>query len=288
MVWYQNSQEWLGTQIYLDYESPSDLSSLIWAEAERMEQKFSRFRDTSELSVFNKNLNTWHNIDTEWGYLLNLATKLKLQTDGALDVTVKSTLDSWGYNDQYSLQESGKASELGLFELEGNQFRSSAEIDFGSFGKGYFVDRVKQIFEESGVQNFFINAGGDLYGQGFDQDQKIWESFFEDPRNPELVIGNTGVDNLFLCSSSPLRRKWRDRHHLVKPQTKLPAEQMSAVYVQSKVSGAECDGLSTALFILGFEAAQSCVEQSDCEAMLIGASGEVWRSDGFKGELFTA
>jgi len=125
---------------------------LVWQEAERIEQKFSRFRQDSELSVFNNHLNTWHEIDNEWQALLELSLKLKKITDGALDITIKSTLDSWGYDDQYSLQESGKSSGLGLFEIKNNRFKSAVEIDFGSFGKGYFVDRVKEIFEKNNIQ----------------------------------------------------------------------------------------------------------------------------------------
>lgn len=287
MTWHASQQESLGTQLLIEYEHTSDVSEFVWEIAEKLERRFSRFRSDSELTQFNQVLNTWHVIDDEWFYLLSLARDLENRTAGALNITVHDLLDAWGYDADYSLQEKSTAGFIGHFEVEPGRFRSTRPIDLGSIGKGYFLDLVRGYFLEQGVQNFFINAGGDVYAHGKDPDSHPWKTYLVDPRNENLVIGEMEISEMFACASSPQHRRWRDRHHLVDTEREAPANDMQVVYVQSIDSGARTDGISTAAFSMGFDRAKSFLTNEKLSALLIGPGGAVWCSPNFCGKLYT-
>ncbi|MEZ4691450.1 MAG: FAD:protein FMN transferase [Ignavibacteria bacterium] len=40
------------------------------------------------------------------------------------------------------------------------------KIDLGGIAKGYAVDRAVMIMRENGMNDFFVNAGGDIFVSG--------------------------------------------------------------------------------------------------------------------------
>ena len=86
-------------------------------------------------------------------------------------------------------------------------------------------------------------------------------------------------------ASSPARRKWRNRHHLVDPIRREPAQGMMGVFTQAETA-LWADIYSTALFVLGFERAQALLPTLKVEALLVASDGRVFKSEGFRGELY--
>lgn len=187
------------------------------------------------------------------------------------------------------------------------------QIDLGGLGKGYALDKVRGILEGMGLRNFLIDCGGDIYACG--ESSQNWKVAFENPLNFEEAIGYVFVDGFFLASSSANRRAWGEdedrRHHLVDMRTLSSAKNVMATYVQCE-SGILADAWATALFVMGFEEAKEFLESLtvmdnfgmlknekngrkflECkidevglEAMIISNEGEVFRSPGFRGEIF--
>ncbi len=91
---------------------------------------------------------------------------------------------------------------------------------------------------------------------------------------------------MFLASSSPIRRRWRNRHHLVDARIAEPANDMAATYVLGK-TGLEADGLSTALFVSGYEQSKRLTQARNIEAVLLSPSRNVFRTAGFPGKLYS-
>lgn len=296
----------LGTPIVLqlvaDEESvASFLAKQAFAECARIESAYSRFLENNELSRLNAELGKWTAVNEELFRLLEFGNRLKVKTGGAFDLSVKALLEGWGYDKNYSLKENdsvpgGGASKVGHFDLddsEGFRVCLSAPIELGGLGKGYAIDRMVSIFSaDGGVHGFCINAGGDLFVQGSTENGEPWRILFEHPQDVAKAIGELSLYGpLALASSSPSRRHWKSgeksRHHLVDPRTGEPADQMLSVYVQAPAA-LLADAYSTALFVLGFEAARALVPTLPVQAMLVGPHGELWRSERFKGELYTA
>lgn len=296
MLYCSDQKEYLGTHIFIEIGSENNKTSQeviekIFQEAQRIEMKYSRFVASSKLSEVNKNLNTWMPVDTEFFGLLEQAQTLQEKTHHCFDISVKSILDSWGYDAQYSLSRQdfeGKTKDFKLDKAK-QQVLIEAEIDFGGLGKGFFLDAAVEILNSYNIDNAFINAGGDLYARGKDQNSAPHTIYFEHPTNLDQAIGETAIDRLFCGSSSPARRKWREFHHLVNPHQKEPAIQNSIVYTQHASSGLLADAYSTALFVMGFEKAKEYLEQNpnEIEAMLVSPDYTYWFTPGFQKNMYT-
>ncbi len=276
------------------------LAGLCFEECARIESAYSRFLEDNALARLNASLEEWLAVEEEFYRLLEFGEHLRERTSGAFDLSVKGILDSWGYDKNYSFS-AGESGATGRMELrgsleEGFEVRLAVPVELGGLGKGYAIDRmVNALIGECGegraVRGFCINAGGDLFVQGSDENGEPWRVLFEHPTDTSLAMGEVRLYGpLALAASSPSRRSWKNgektRHHLVDPRTGEPAAHMLAVYTQAPAA-LLADAYSTALFVLGFDEARALVPQLPLEAMLVGPKGQIWRSEGFKGELYT-
>lgn len=273
-------KEVLGTVVRV--VAGAEFLDMAFSEFERIDRDFSRFRDGNEVGVLNASIGRWVSVSEELFELIGIGEKVRIVTGGAFDLTVEGVLRNWGYDKEYSFEDGDEEGGLGEIEMrdEGLLVRVSAPIDLGGLGKGYALERVAGILDEAGCERFLLDAGGDIYARGGG-----WKVAFEHPFKGDEAIGTVEVDDFYLASSSANRRRWGMKHHLVCVHDLRPADDMEAVYVQGE-NGAEVDAWSTALFVVGFAKAKEMVDNSYVEAMLIGKSGEIFRSGGFKGKLF--
>ena len=280
-------KEQLGTPIVLtiiaeDEVAAREAAAEAFSECARIENAYSRFVDGNELAILNAHVGEWAEVSEELLQLIAFAKRAGEKTKGAFDVSVKSILEGWGYDSAYSLKE-GRPGRTGTIELTEGRVRIGAPIELGGLGKGYALDRMLSFL--NGFPNVHLNAGGDLIVRGVNENAEPWRIVFEHPEDPARGIGTVDTTGLALASSSPSRRKWRNRHHLVDPRTGEPAAGMLAVYTQSS-SALLADVYSTALFVLGYEEAQKLLPTLPVEAMLVSPEGRIFRSPNFQGVLF--
>jgi len=280
-------KEQLGTPIVLtiiaeDEVAAREAAAEAFSECARIENAYSRFVDGNELAILNAHVGEWAEVSEELLQLIAFAKRAGEKTKGAFDVSVKSILEGWGYDSAYSLKE-GRPGRTGTIELKEGRVRIGAPIELGGLGKGYALDRMLSFL--NGFPNVHLNAGGDLIVRGVNENAEPWRIVFEHPEDPARGIGTVDTTGLALASSSPSRRKWRNRHHLVDPRTGEPAVGMLAVYTQSS-SALLADVYSTALFVLGYEEAQKLLPTLPVEAMLVSPEGRIFRSPNFQGVLF--
>ncbi len=260
-----------------------ELIDQAFLECERIEKSFSRFIDSGELFNLNNNLGKWMTVSNELYGLIKYGIFLKENTEGAFDLTVKSVLDSWGYDKDYSFKESGALSLGNVQIADDNMVKIESEIDLGGFGKGYAVDRMANILKD--CKDFCVNAGGDIFAKGHNPEGKAWRVLFEHPLDNSQAIGYVDTCSIACASSSANRRKWKDKHHLVDARRLRPADDMLAVYTQAK-STIDADAYATAFFVSGYSVAIALEKNFPVEAMFVSKTGDIYRSKGFEGELF--
>ncbi len=296
----------LGTSIEIKLPiANSALFPLCFGEISRIEDQFSRFKDSSELSKLNRNLGKWQTASEEMLYLLSKALDFFSKTDGNFDITLKSALDNLGYDKDYSFKvKDGMESlplppiqQLSSSPIEPNKPPSilidsnnsivflNKEIDFGGFGKGYALDKASALLERNGVFHYYINAGGDIKSRK-SKDGEPWTIILEHPDDPEMAIGTIELNNQSLAASAPNRRKWGDGlHHLLNAKTHLPAMDVKAIFIVAK-TGIESDAYATALFTAGFEEAISLSKTLPVEMLIVSSQNKMFKSDGFDAKLF--
>ncbi|MCX6734790.1 MAG: FAD:protein FMN transferase [Candidatus Peregrinibacteria bacterium] len=282
----------LGTKVWINVACEKKQMKLVekqigkaFFRAKEIEKKYSRFLKGNVLADLNSKVGEWVKVDEETLGLLKFGEDLKKKTDGVFDMSVKGILESWGYDAEYSFEEKGEG-KLGEVKFaDDGKVKISAEIEFGGIGKGYAVDEMAKFLED--FSGLFINAGGDIFAKGLNENSEEWKVYFEHPTDPEQVIGFVNVDKAGrgLACTSPSKRKWKNKHHLVNPKTKKPANEMLAVYTQAE-NCSLADAYATALFVMGYKVAKERLEDLPIEAMIVDVSGAIYRTEKFCGDLF--
>lgn len=162
--------------------------------------------------------------------------------------------------------------------------RSGMEIGFGGIAKGYAAWRAGEVLRENGIENFIINAGGDLYVSG-KKAERNWTSGIKNPDTGNSkpvttfdIIAPCGIatsgayENYFIY-------KGRHYHHIIDLRTGYPAEGLKSVTVFS-TDPAKADAYATAFFVLGAEKALAITRKDPSIAcILIDSDDQVTRSD---------
>ena len=283
-------------KIDLANSEDDSLQKLLQDELTRIEQKYSRFLDTSLLNSWNAHAkvdNTqWLALDEESATLLRFALKEYRNSNGYFDISLKNRLEDLGYDKNYSFKSSDVtfvATDTPPFALRTkqvfSQWRFVAQtqlqlyraIEIGGFGKGYAVDSLATVLKQNGLCTFYINGGGDIL---VNTDTKThadvyWILHLEHPTLPDRVLGEVVLQHGSLCASAPNKRKWADTHHLLNAKTGEPDDSMIGVFVTGKTAMA-ADALATTLFSMGFAHACNYAKAFKADVLLISKSTEMF------------
>lgn len=214
-----------------EHEISTDFFTKVISETERLEQIMSRFRETSELTSLNRNLNHWNPVSETMHDVLRKAEKKWAETNGAFDPRVLDYLERLGYLGAEVAPSCLSDGTLFDWKADG-KVKFSAPVDLGGIGKGYTADYLSTLIEQEckdELTGYIINAGGDMIVCGTQADGSAWNVGVEDPIHSSnelaIVLCISGEKNA-ICTSSTWKRKWnhenRTVHHLINPWTRLP------------------------------------------------------------------
>lgn len=277
--------EAIGTQWLIETQAPlpEAVRSRTMAMIEAYDKTYSRFRSDSLVSAIASQAGVYTFPD-DAPKLFALYEQLYELTDGKMTPLVGRLLEELGYDADYSLKR--RSVVQAVPRLETVLTRSARTItttrplviDIGAAGKGYLVDKIAAILDES-ESTYTIDASGDMRISG----NKIERIGLEDPRNPERVIGVVELKNNSMCGSATQRRAWGDGlHHIVDPDTRQSTTGILASWVITK-EAVVADGLATALF---FVPGERLASSFDFAYVCLRVDGSVDYSSNFKGELF--
>jgi FAD:protein FMN transferase len=276
----------------------------IFQEFERLEGLLSNWREHSEIQRLNAAAGQHPvRVGTELRDILATARQVSDWTNGKFDVTfgVMSGLWKFDYQNQDgSIPDRDEVArrrqfidyhQLEIDEQAGTAYlrRKGMSANLGGIGKGYAVDRARDILRKRGFHDFMIQFGGDFYAAGHEGDRP-WRLGIQDPRGPSNRIFATVdvTDSTFSTSGDYARffiKDGRRYHHILDPATGEPAMGCRSVTIVTG-SATVADGLSTGIFILGPEAGMALIEKlPDVEGVIVSAKNEVLVSSGLKGRL---
>lgn len=276
----------LGSKITIQIgEEHKNLLENCFEIAKKIETDYSRFLPDSKLSRINKQIGKWQAADSEMFELLVKANELYEITEGYFDITVKETLDRLGYNDKYSFEpeiskDNSQTFDRFLLDPVSSEVLLYKQIDFGGFGKGFAIDKIKEFLENNQVEHFLINAGGDIFakkGEG----RNPWKILLENPLDSKKFIGEIELNGQTIAASAANRRKWKNNlHHLINPKTNYPEQTNLAVFVFGK-NGLETDAYSTGIFAAGFEKGIEISQKNNLKTMIISKELKIYKSKNF-------
>ena len=205
-------------------------------------------------------------------------------TDGAFDVTFKPIGRLWDVKERTAppppdsirtVLSQVDYKQIELDTLQNTLFlkKQGMEIGFGGIAKGYAAFRAGEVLEGYGINNYIINAGGDLYVKGKKGDRR-WTSGIKDPdtRQKKPLLAFSVVKACGIATSGDYESYFIHEgtryHHIIDLKTGYPARGVKSVTVFSE-DPSKADAYATAFFILGHEKALRIVEQDPSLAFVL-------------------
>ena len=240
-------------------------------EADRLESALSVFRETSELSRVNRTAAQGPaTVDADLFALLDRCRGLHAQTAGAFDITSTPLSRCWGFLKREGRLPSPEAiaAARALVGMSGVLFDAAArtirfaregmELNLGSIGKGYALDRMAALMRGRGVGHALLSAGGSSAvavggrGEGWTVDirsRQVAGGKLARLRLRDGALATSGAGEQFFEVDG------RRYGHVIDPRTGWPASGVLSVSVVT-AEGARSDALSTAFLVGGLEVAR--------------------------------
>ena len=258
----------------------SDVEILAWGEAPdeavrwatddvaRLEECWSRFRPTSELSALNRSAGagSFACSPTLWE-AIDRAASGWARTGGLYDPTVLGALTALGYDRSFVDVEATSDRPLRPARVPGFDcvvlapeahtvaLPAGVSLDLGGIGKGLAADLLVGGLRARGITSGEVSLGGDLrvFGPGPDEDD-AWLIDVEHPGDDALLFRFPLVDEA-LVQSTRLLRRWqragRPLHHLIDPRTGWPADTGLDAVVATAPEAWFAEVVAKAVFVAG-------------------------------------
>ncbi|MDM4772360.1 FAD:protein FMN transferase [Solimonas sp. SE-A11] len=257
------------------------------AEVQRIEAKYSRYRDDSVVSRINASAGNAQGIevDPETAALLDYAAAAHEQSDGLFDATSGVLRRAWDFKARKLPQQSQLDALLPLVGWDKLQWQrprlvlplKGMELDFGGFGKEYAADRAAAALIASGVSDALVELGGDIRVLGPQPDGKPWRVGIRHPRAPDLPVAGVELRGGAIASSGDYERYFelggRRYSHILDPRSGWPIEGLASVSVLAE----QCLVAGTATTIAMLKGAQGrqWLEELGLPWMTVDAGGQV-------------
>ncbi len=238
-------------------------------EIERIEAQLSFYRPTSEISALNRDAGQRPvRVNPEVFQLLQRAVSFSRETQGAFDITVAPLLQAWGFvggtGHEPSTSELEVArSRVGFQHLQFDDENQTVQfdhlgvqIDLGSIGKGYALDRAVRILRDHEITSALLHGGtSTIVAMGCDGEGNPWKVAL--PKSPETAEKESVVVQLQDASLS-VSAVWgksfdafgKKFGHIIDPTTGGPTQSASWAAV-THPSATVTDAVSTGLLVRG-------------------------------------
>lgn len=257
-----------------------------------LEDQMSVFRPESEISRLNRTAAEGPvQVESRLFDLLALAWRLNEETAGAFDVTSGPLWRAWGFARRQgsvpSAEELTDALErtgAGLVELDEDvrtvRFgKPGMEINLGSIGKGYALDRAAERLLEAGVGDFLLHGGqSSVLARGRRMEPSApegagWKVGLRDPVRPNTRLAEIRLVDQALATSGSARQYFRHAGrrygHILDPRSGWPAEGVYSATVLAP-EAALADALATAFCVMGPDATLDyCQDRPELSAVLV-------------------
>lgn len=236
---------------------------------EQMDAMLSTGTETSEIAMLNANGEA--TLSPDAAAIMQRAIALSQDTDGAFNPLMYPIMQAWGFpTKEFRVPEQTELQQLLLLtNLDNLQFDAETgetsfavdgmEVDFGGIAKGYTSAKISKIFKEDGVTSGIITLGGNVQAIGTKTDGSNWRVAIQNPDEDAEFLGVLETSDRAVITSGGYERYFEQDgvtyHHIIDPETGMPAESgLTSVTIVSE-DGTLADGLSTALFVMGLEKA---------------------------------
>ena len=244
-----------------------DACAAALAELRRVERPLTLFDTASDLCELNRRAGRKRmRVDRDLRAVLTQAAAFKHATAGAFDVAVEPLMRAWGFHRHRTtaptaaeLAAAREAVLAAVVELDGDVVRlpsAHTQLDFGSIGVGYGIDRALALLRARGLRRAFIDVSGDIAAIGAPPGEPGWRVDIADPDQPGAgrAVAGTRLRDAALATAANTESIVRYGSlvvgHVMDPATGWPARALRQASVVTRTAVA-ADALSTAMLVTG-------------------------------------
>lgn len=296
----EGEREQIGTVIRIELFAPDRRAGeaameAAFEEIRRVEFLISEWHETSETSAINRAAGGQPvTVGPETFEIVLQALEFASRTGGAFDPTFAACGDLYRVRERRipSREEIDLCLQrVGYRKIVTDPTTSTVhlplpgmQIGLGGLRKGYAIDRAAQVLKRAGIEDFMINGGGDIR-VSTSEGGSPWSVTIAHPREKDRDFGTLLLERGAVVTSGDYQWYFEEDgiryHHIIDPQTGLPAGRSVAVTVLAPTV-MEADAMATGLFVIGPGEGTALVESlPGVEALFIGSGMEVSRSPGF-------
>ena len=211
------------------------MANQVLLETRRIEQKYSRFNNSSLLSKLNATAGDWQTIDAETSALLGFSKQCFDLSDGMFDITAGPILTLWTFGPDANVPTSasiGRALKYVGFDklsIEASRLHlpRGMSLDFGGIAKEYACDRAASLLTLDYPHiPALVNLGGDIACASIAD--RPWQVGIEDPSELDNATRTISLIGGGLATSGHTRRYLLDEGkrygHILNLNTGYPVE----------------------------------------------------------------
>ena len=283
--------ETMGTTFKITYLDSTglDIGEDLTLFLEEFNQAVSTYIKSSQISQFNQKDSLFLSIKDARHFVRNytLAKDIYTKTDGWFDPTVMPLVNYWGfgYTEKKQVKEADADSIKKLVELvdfesvvfeemglgySWKKTKKALQLDFSALAKGDAVDEVGRLLEEKGVENYFVEIGGEIRARGNAMSGTPWRTGIRAPKEGgalnDIQVAIEVVDQSIATSGNYVNffedeATGQKYAHTINPKTGYPEKNnLLSVSVFTAKCGA-ADALATAFMAMGYERAYKLVQE---------------------------
>lgn len=192
------------------------------------EERFSRFKDTSEVNAFREVSPGAYEVSSELAMLLERAQLLRTLTQGHYDSASGVILEHMGYDKKYRFTQSKRPlPSIPTWSIKDKELQLSGPtaFDLGGMGKEYCIDMVAGILATAGYKYYLVDGGGDMYATT-KADGSPYTIALEWPGRTGVSYGTVTLRNQGLAVSDTATRRFSGHHHIVDAETGANTERV--------------------------------------------------------------
>lgn len=277
--------------------SPQDFDAVAeraFAWFHTVERICSRFDPTSEVMRLLTRVGEPVAVSPLLFQAVDFALAVAELSDGAFDPTVGGTLEARGFNRHYATGAVVNSGLMGAIPPNYRDVRIDDQrrtitlqrpliLDLGAVVKGLAIDLAAR--ELAALENFSIDAGGDLYVAGRNDVGEPWRVGIRHPRRPEAVAAVLRLMDVAVCTSGDYERPApTGGHHIVDPRSGGSPDVLASVTVVAP-NAMLADALSTAAFVLGPDRGLRLLESQGIDGLFLSASLDTHMTPGMAAYL---
>lgn len=272
-----------------------------FAKIKELEDLLGRTQKGSDIWKINRSSGLAVSVSPETYKLIEDGLNYSKITNGAFDITLGRVIELWNFEGEKPSVPNAADIKDALKGVGGESVlldktaltitpQNAVNLDLGAIAKGYIIDEAGKVLLANNIDNFIINAGGDMVIRG-KRGTKPWKVGLQHPRNTTKVMAHIEVEDAktAIVTSGDYERYFMEGgkryHHILDPKTGYPASGLLSVTIKA-LDAKVADALSTSIFVMGAEKGLELIDQlENVEAVLVDSDENIIISKGLRDKV---